>query len=269
MTSPTPFYGSDGLHVAVYDAMHEPTFRSSSLEGDAAWYAARAREWGGPVLEGAVGTGRVAWEIARAGVEVVGFDRSEAMLRAAEAKRAAMPPDVAARASFRKGDFRDFDLRRTFPLALVPFRAFQSLLVPEEQSAALGRFRDHLAPGGRLVLDIFDPRYEFLLPGASPPLRLGEARHPARGTVVDVARGARDIDPVAQVLREEWVFRETDAAGTVLSEEREELRMRWSFRWEMRHLFALTGFEVEAEYSDFRGSPPAYGGEQVWVLRKA
>ena len=86
---------------------------------------------------------------------------------------------------------------------------------------------------------------------------------------MDVARGARDIDPVAQVLREEWVFRETDAAGTVLSEEREELRMRWSFRWEMRHLFALTGFEVEAEYSDFRGSPPAYGGEQVWVLRKA
>lgn len=31
----------------------------------------------------------------------------------------------------------------------------------------------------------------------------------------------------------------------------------------------LTGFEVEAEYSDFHGSPPLYGREQVYVVRPA
>lgn len=45
--------------------------------------------------------------------------------------------------------------------------------------------------------------------------------------------------------------------------------MRWSIRREMRHLIELCGFEVVAEYGDFRGGPPAYGREQVWVLRRA
>ncbi|MCK6481188.1 MAG: class I SAM-dependent methyltransferase [Planctomycetaceae bacterium] len=269
MTPSTPFYAREGLHTALYDAMHEAYLGESSVAGDAAWYAARAREWGGPVLEGGVGTGRVALEIARAGVEVVGFDRSEGMLRVAEAKRALEPPAVAARVTLLRAGFLDFDLRRTFPLALVPFRAFQSLLDPVEQAAALARFRDHLAPGGRLVIDLFDPRYEFLLPGSLPQRERTGLRHPVRGTEVRVEILSRDLDPVAQVFREEWRFRELDAGGRVLLEESEVLAMRWSFRWEMRHLFARTGLEVEAEWSDFRGSPPAYGKEQVWVLRRA
>jgi hypothetical protein len=37
----------------------------------------------------------------------------------------------------------------------------------------------------------------------------------------------------------------------------------------MRYLFDVSGFEVEAEYSDFRGSPPKYAAEEVWVARRA
>jgi len=34
------------------------------------------------------------------------------------------------------------------------------------------------------------------------------------------------------------------------------------------HLFELTGFEVIAEYSDFFRAPPAYGKDQLWIVRK-
>jgi hypothetical protein len=44
--------------------------------------------------------------------------------------------------------------------------------------------------------------------------------------------------------------------------------MRWTFRYEMRHLLRLCGFRVLEEYSDFRKSPPSYGKEQVWVAVK-
>jgi hypothetical protein len=54
-----------------------------------------------------------------------------------------------------------------------------------------------------------------------------------------------------------------------LSREQSEWSLRWATRQEMRYLFELTGFEVVAEYSDFFRSPPAYGNEQVWVLKKA
>jgi hypothetical protein len=33
----------------------------------------------------------------------------------------------------------------------------------------------------------------------------------------------------------------------------------------MRCLLELTGFKVLSEYADFKGSPPRYGAEQVWV----
>ncbi len=46
------------------------------------------------------------------------------------------------------------------------------------------------------------------------------------------------------------------------------LEIRWSFRYEMRHLFALAGFVVEEELSDYLGAPPAYGKEQISVARK-
>ena len=36
----------------------------------------------------------------------------------------------------------------------------------------------------------------------------------------------------------------------------------------MRLLFELEGFDVEVEYSDFEGSEPVYGSEQIWVVRK-
>ena len=37
-------------------------------------------------------------------------------------------------------------------------------------------------------------------------------------------------------------------------------------RSEMRFLFEMVGFEVVADYGDFKGGPPAYGRAQVWVL---
>ena len=70
-------------------------------------------------------------------------------------------------------------------------------------------------------------------------------------------------------MTEVWEFTELDDAGNALRREQETLRMRWTYRFEMRYLLEVSGFEVIAEYSDFRGSPPRYGAEQVWVVGRA
>ena len=75
-------------------------------------------------------------------------------------------------------------------------------------------------------------------------------------------------DPVRQVLSERWRFREMDEAGNVLRQETEHLTMRWTYRQEMRYLFELAGFEIEAEFCDYAESPPAYGKEQLWVVHR-
>ena len=62
-----------------------------------------------------------------------------------------------------------------------------------------------------------------------------------------------------------WRYAETDLNGVLLEEATREMALRWTYRWELRHMLELCGFVVEAEYSDFHGAPPAYGKELVVV----
>ncbi len=64
-----------------------------SERDDVEFFVSLAGEHGGPVLDVGCGAGRIAVEIARAGVHVDGFDLSEQMLRIAEEKRAALSAD--------------------------------------------------------------------------------------------------------------------------------------------------------------------------------
>jgi hypothetical protein len=77
------------------------------------------------------------------------------------------------------------------------------------------------------------------------------------------------LNHVNQVRHDLWRYRALAEDGTIAEEEVLELSLRWTYRWEMRNLLRLAGFIVEAEFSDFAGSPPAYGKEQIWVAHKS
>lgn len=266
MAEARSFYETLGLNVETYD---ELTGRGGpGVSGDVDFYVKHARQVGDPVLELGAGTGRVSWALAQAGFTVVGLELSPAMLRCAEAKAAAVPASVRERVRFVPGDMADFELHQTFPLAIIPYRAFQSLTSPADQRRALHCIHRHLDPGGRLIVDLFDPRLDSCVPDNPPTIPDESVRHPTTGNDVLVQVLSRTNDPVRQVLTEVWRFSETSAAGEVLRQEEEVLTLRWTYRQEMRYLFELTGFEVEDEFSDYAGSPPAYGGEQLWVVRR-
>ena len=77
------------------------------------------------------------------------------------------------------------------------------------------------------------------------------------------------FDHLAQIRRDLWRYAAFDADGTALEEDTREMALRWTWRWELRHLLELCGFVVAAEYSDFTGSAPAYGKELIVVARNA
>jgi hypothetical protein len=165
---------------------------------------------------------------------------------------------------------RNFDLGpRKFELIIVPYRAFQLLLTPEDQLAALAAFRRHLRRNGILALHLFDPDLRFLLPGASPPIDIGQGTDRDTGRPVEVVVQTDSLDHINQIRRELWRYRVLAADGTIAEEEILELAIRWTFRWEMRHLLQLARFGIEAEFSDFQGSPPGYGKEQIWIAHKS
>jgi len=268
MAESASFYEGWRLNVEVYDEFTER--QGMSCAGDVDFYAELAREAGGPVLELASGTGRVSFALGEAGFDVVGLEVSEPMLRRAEEKRAAAAAELHGRVRFVRGDMTDFDLETRFSLILIPFRAFQSLLTPGAQKSCLECARRHLADDGRLVVDLFDPQLDRLQPGLSQERQSFEPfPHPVSGNLVHVEVTDHRNDCVRQVFDQRWRYTERDESGAVVRTEDVVLELRWIYRHEMRYLLELCGYEVEAEYSDFRRSPPAYGREQLWVARRA
>lgn len=259
-------YYFDAYAVESYDTFVSAAGAGSPLEGDVAFYLDCARRFGSPVLELGTGTGRVLLPLADAGHQVWGLDLSPAMLAVAGRKLAARP-DLSGRVRLVEADMTRFNLGRRFPLVLVPARAFQHVIDPDQQRAALTCIRSHLEPGGRLVLDLFEPRLETVVEGGPMPIPVRERRDPASGELLRRTVIERRCDPMRQVIEERLCFEKVGPDGDVTPLGESSWALRWTLRQEMRWLLELSGFEPVEEYSDFRGSPRAYAREQLWVAR--
>jgi rhodanese-related sulfurtransferase len=94
------------------------------------------------VLDGGCGTGRVAIELARRGIDVVGVDVDTTMLAAARAK--------APHITWVDADLAALDLGRTFELIALPGNVM-IFVEPVDRGRTVLRMAAHLAVGGLLV----------------------------------------------------------------------------------------------------------------------
>ncbi|MFY9983135.1 MAG: class I SAM-dependent methyltransferase [Chthoniobacterales bacterium] len=260
------FYSRDGLLSQIYDQLTAAEWEAS--QNDVPFFLEEARLSGGPLLELGCGTGRLLIPLLSTGVQVSGLDASAVMLEAAKRKRDQLPADIAGRLHLHQGNMSEFELGQQFALILVAFRSFQLLLTPEAQRSCLICIGRHLVPKGRAIINLFDPRYDLITAGTQKSVSSPkDLIHPLSGNHILVETLERENDPLTQTFKERWRFTETDSRGALVLQEEAQLQMRWTFRYEMRHLVESCGFVVESEYSDFRRSAPQYGKEQIWVLR--
>ena len=265
MTTVDAYY-TDQLAVATYEQLAATS--GTAVAGDVAFYKSCGRRFGDPVLELAVGTGRVAWQLADAGLRVVGVDLSAAMLEQAVRMGAERPAAVRQRLTLHQADMAAFALTEAFPLAIIPYSAFQHLLTPERQRSALTCIHRHLLPDGHLVVDVFDPLLEHCAPDAASPIPDREVFETTSGNTIRRRTIARHNDPVHQTIAETFRLEVVSASGEVIAATETSFAIRWACRQEMCWLFELCGFQVVEHYSDFERSPPVYGKRQVWVVRR-
>jgi SAM-dependent methyltransferase len=240
----------------------------NGLDGDIEFYASLAREsaaQGLPVLELACGTGRVSIPIAREGIRVAGLDQSEAMLALARHKS-----EGIENVRWVQADMADFQIDERFGLVFIPYRSFLHLTTVAEQKSCLRCIHDHLVEGGRLALNFWNPdliRMGLgLAEGGASPKLMGEGEGSStsriRWSIASYRRSEQQLDDLR-------LDEELSDGGAVVSRVYRRVKLRYVFRYEMEHLLALSGFEVEALYGWFDRRPFEDGSaEMVWVARR-
>jgi ubiquinone/menaquinone biosynthesis C-methylase UbiE len=214
---------------------------SAGMTEDIPFYVELAREADGPILELAVGSGRVAIPVAQAtDFPVVGIDSSPAML--AQARERAEAAGVQLELGER--DMCDLDLGESFALVYCPFRGLLHVPTWADRRQVFERVAGSLRPGGRFAWNAF-------------------AFDHAVAARLD---GSHQDEPVPHSLRysvgDNRIDIKLDGSGGTSS-------LWWATKNEWLGLIDVAGLEVEALYGDFdRGPFTDDSREYVWVTRR-
>jgi SAM-dependent methyltransferase len=219
---------------------------SRSVTEDVEFYVEQALASGGPVVELAVGTGRIAVPIAQAGVHVIGIDASPGML--AVARGAAERAGVSGLLDLRIGDLRDPPVSERVPLVICPFRSLLHMETEAEKLRALRAARGLVAPDGRFVFDVFSPSREDI----EETNGLWLEREPGILERADWNEGARTLS---------LSIRYGDGGETTFS-------LHWLSLTEWLRLLDEAGLAVDAVYGWFDARPHDGEEDMVFVTRR-
>ncbi len=240
----------DGRH---YDRLWE-------FEEDLPFWIRQAEKHGGPVLELACGTARVALALAKEGFQVTGVDLSDSML--AEAHRKCAEEQLFV--EFVQADIRSFNLARRFPLVILPANVLCHLLDLEDLEAFLNCVEHHLHDEGTFIIDVFTPRLDILL--RNPDTRFPHTEYPdpdGKGKVR--VSESNCYNSASQINHVKLHYDLPDRPDQLV----EELAMRMYFPQELDALLGYNGFRIEKKYGDYDHTPFGTCTErQLIVCRK-
>ena len=259
-------YGSEktDLLVKYYDLAF-----GISGEAEVAWYLDKARSYGGPVLDLACGTGRLALLLAQEGFEVTGVDASPGMLNQFRQKRNRQPQEFRRRVHIENQPMAAFELGGKFK-SILCCDAFFHILSVEDQINCLRTIARHLEPEGGFLFNLPNPTCEFLLASAANQAKKYEER--GRYPLVDgsgdlLVEQAQAGDLQEQTIATTLRFTRFDQHGKVVEKGDSSWKTRYLFRYEAVHLLYRCGFQVEALVGDYQGNPVSEGGQLIFEAR--
>ncbi len=262
MTSKFGGYELQDFIAEFYDDVYEHV-----RPNDISFFIEYSGKSGGRTLELACGTGMILEPTAVSGCDITGLDYSLYMLRKCREKLDKQPAEVQKRVKLMQGNMASFDTGETYSLVTIPFRSFQHLITVEEQKACLTCVNKHLSPHGQLIIDVFHPRPDRLVPNPSytaevedyPDKELPDGRKLRRTNRIAGFHRDRQYNDV------ELIYYITHPDG---KKERlvQSFPMRYLYRYEMEHLLTLCGFRVVELYGNFDKSELSSDSPEIIVI---
>jgi ubiquinone/menaquinone biosynthesis C-methylase UbiE len=213
---------------------------SAGMTEDVPFYVGLAREADGPIVELAIGNGRVAIPVAReTGRRVVGIDSSPAMLELARVGAA----DAGVELDLREGDMHELELDEPAALIYCPFRALLHLPTWADRRQTFERVAAAVRPGGRFAWNAF-------------------AFDHAIAAELD---GRHHDEPVPHTVR----YAVADNRVDITLDGGDTSSLWWATKNEWLGLVDVAGLEVEALYGGFGGERfDDESREYVFVTRR-
>ena len=212
----------------------------------------------GSVLELGCGTGRISLPLARAGVNLVGIDRSAPMLerlRAAAARRRR----IGGALRLVRGDIRFLPYESsTFDTVIAPYGILQSLLADRDLSATLESVARVLAPGGTFGLDLVPDVPNWREYSNRVQLR-GRAARGVHLTLIESVH--QDRSRRLTTFEQRYIERRNGRS----TEHRFALTFRTLTVKRMRDRLDRAGFAVDRVLGDYRGRPWDERAD-VWII---
>jgi len=225
---------------------------------DVAFWQRVVKKARGPVLELGCGTGRIALPLGRAGVTLVGVDRSEPMLARARAR--VRRSRMAGRVQLVRGDIRHLPFHTRFAMVMAPYGMLQSLLREKDLVSTLSAVHDVLTPGGRfgveLVADL--PAWEEYRKRVSLK---GWRQRPGGAHVTLVETVRQDRARKLTIFDQEFIERR----GRQQRSRTFSLAFRTLTVPQMARRLEKAGFTIDALLGDYRGGPWDPRAD-VWVI---
>jgi SAM-dependent methyltransferase len=201
---------------------------------------------GGPALELAVGTGRIALPLAARGIVVDGVDISPAMVARLRAKPGGDQISVTI------GDFADVPVPGTYRLIYVVFNTLFNLLTQEDQVRCFENVAAHLTDDGSFVIEAGSPASLY---------RLRDDQYvDAESIEVDAVR--LDVlrhDPAKQMLDESHVF--ISSTGVHLN----PIVQRYAWPAELDLMARIAGLRLKERWGGWNHEPFTGKGNVVSV----
>jgi SAM-dependent methyltransferase len=239
--------------------------------GDLDLYLALASRTGGPVLELAVGTGRLAVPLAAGGHAVVGVDRDAAMLaRAGERWReaqAAGPVPAGGSLELVAGDLFAADRGPRFGLVVLALNSLLLLGSASRQADALVVMARHLRPDGVAVVDVVVPDAGALA-AYDGRLSLEWVREDP-GTGDHVAKFvSATYEPAARRVELTTIFESAPVPGGAVTRHVRQDVLHLLSVDELLRAAADAGLEVEALATDYGLSPLGPGADRAILVAR-
>ena len=234
--------------------------QDEGYEADYALTERWARSLGGPLLDLACGTGRMALRLAAQGYQVTGVDITPEMIARARQKAAKQGVSI----EWVVADARTFHLSKQFPFVYMLENVFQFFLMREDQEAMLARVREHLLPQGCFLFETRNPS----------PRNLLQVRHPEPQTFTLpdggqlVATEQQYYDPMTQIQHYTRLLKFLRPGG---QHEEKTLRtaLRYVFPREMEALLFYNGFQIRTCYGSWQQEPlTATSRSMIYVCQK-